>query len=285
MTASTSSVRTRFIGEPVPAEHPLLCAHRGFSGQQPEMTIAAYRAAIAWSAEKQIPISLECDVHFSADDELICLHDLDVDRTSAETGLVFDRTVAELKQIDFGSWKVADPEPEQRELTTLRELMVLVAQAREAGTDVSLAIETKHPNPRGLEIEERVAALVTEFGWDTAGSPVRVISFNLAAVERIGELLPAVSRTFLIEIDFGPWIDGHLPEGLNAIGPDIDLIRRDPEFVARAREHGNEVHVWTLNKPADIELCRDLGVVGFTTDHLDRVADRVTFAQSSPRVR
>ena len=50
------------------------------------MTKAAYQAAIEWAYETEIPLGLECDVHFSADDELICLHDLTLDRTSTSSG-------------------------------------------------------------------------------------------------------------------------------------------------------------------------------------------------------
>ena len=46
--------------------------------------------------------------------------------------------------------------------------------------------------------------------------------------------------------------------------------------MARARAHGNEVHVWTANEPADIAFCRDLGVTGFTTDYPDRVLAALT---------
>ena len=65
---------------------PVLIAHRGFSSRHPEMTRAAYQAAIDWVYETEIPLGLECDVHFSADDELICLHDLTLDRTSTSSG-------------------------------------------------------------------------------------------------------------------------------------------------------------------------------------------------------
>ena len=65
------------------------------------MTRAAYRAAIAWSAKTGIELGLECDVHFSADDQLICLHDLSVKRTSRSRGRAHDMTVAQLKRLDF----------------------------------------------------------------------------------------------------------------------------------------------------------------------------------------
>ena len=146
------------------------------------MTKAAYQAAIEWAYETEIPLGLECDVHFSADDELICLHDLTLDRTSTSSGRAYEHTVEQLKLLDFGSRSLPDPGPEQRELVTLRELMIMVRDARRDHVPVSLVIETKHPNDRGREVEERVAAMLVEFGWDHPGAPVRLLSFSVKAV-------------------------------------------------------------------------------------------------------
>jgi glycerophosphoryl diester phosphodiesterase len=251
---------------------PVLIAHRGFSSRHPEMTKAAYQAAIDWSYQTEIPLGLECDVHFSADDELVCLHDLTLDRTSTGSGPAYERSVPELKELDFGSRRVADPDPEQRELVTLRELMIMVRDARQDHVPVSLVIETKHPNDRGREVEERVAAMLAEFGWNQPGAPVRLISFSVKAVRRFGWLLPGLERTLLIENDLGKWRDGKLPEGVRVAGPDLALIKQDPDFVNRSLQREHEVHVWTVNEPDDVRFCRDLGVTGFTTDYPDRVA-------------
>jgi glycerophosphoryl diester phosphodiesterase len=254
------------------AGSPVLIAHRGFSSRHPEMTRAAYQAAIEWSRETGIPLGLECDVHFSADDELVCLHDLTLDRTATSSGRAYDRTVAELKQLDFGSRRIPDPEPEERELITLRELMIMVREARHDHVPVSLVIETKHPNDRGREVEERVAAMLTEFRWDRPGAPVRLLSFSVKAMKRFGWLLPALERTLLVEDDLGRWRSGKLPDGVAVVGPDLALIKEDPDFVNRSRKKDHQVHVWTVNEPDDIRFCRDLGVTGFTTDYPDRVA-------------
>jgi glycerophosphoryl diester phosphodiesterase len=251
---------------------PVLIAHRGFSSRHPEMTRAAYQAAIEWAHETEIPLGLECDVHFSADDELICLHDLTVDRTSTSSGPAYQRTVAELKLLDFGSRSVANPEAEQRELITLRELLIMVRDARQDHVPVSMVIETKHPNDRGRAVEERVAAMLTEFGWAQPDAPVRLLSFSVKALRRFSWLLPGLERTLLIEDDLGRWRDGKLPDGVHVVGPDLTLIKEDPEFVERSLQRGHQVHVWTVNEPEDIRFCRDLGVTGFTTDYPDRVA-------------
>jgi glycerophosphoryl diester phosphodiesterase len=249
-----------------------IAAHRGFSARHPEATRAAYQEVIAWSESSGIPVSLECDVHFSSDGALICLHDLTVDRTSNGTGLASDHTLAELRELDFGSWRVPDPTPAQRALVTLEEVLTMVREARDHGVPVSVAIETKHPNSRGTEIEEEVALLLRRVGWDRAGSPVRIISFSVAGLAVAGRLLPELERTLLVEIDLEPVSSGELPEGVRIVSPDVRLLRQDPEFVARAQAHGNQVHVWTVNTPADLDFCRSLGATGYTTDDPELVA-------------
>ena len=241
-------------------------AHRGWSARHPEMTRAAYRAAIEWAASTGEELGLECDVQFSADDQLVCFHDQNLQRTAGLPHRPVDLTVAQLKRLDFGSWVRVSPEPEERELVTLAELLGMTAQARADGVDVTLAIETKHPNPRALDVEDRLAAMLRALGWHHAGSPVRIITFDLDGVERLGRLLPEVPRTLLLRRDLTPWWDAELPPGVRAVGVDLTLLRRDPGFVEHMLHRGCEVHAYTVNHPDDVRFCRDLGVSGFTTD-------------------
>ena len=80
---------------------PLLSVnHRGYNSVAPENTIPAFRL----SAAKGFP-AVETDVQITSDDEFVCIHDTTVDRTSNGSGNVADKTLAELKALDFGSWK------------------------------------------------------------------------------------------------------------------------------------------------------------------------------------
>lgn len=250
-----------------------IIAHRGFSARHPEMTRAAYQAAIEWSATTGSPLGLECDVHFSADDHLICLHDLSIERTSKVLGWAIDLTVAQLKRLDFGSRSAGAATPAEQELVTLAELLVMVRDARARGVDVSLVIETKHPNPRGGEVERRVAEMLADYGWDQAGSPVRVISFSPAAMHRFAKLLPDIERSLLIDQGLGQWNSGDLPTGVTIVGIDIEMIRQDPSLVDRFLQRGHVVHAWTLNDPGDIRLCAEIGVTNFTSDAPNLVAE------------
>jgi glycerophosphoryl diester phosphodiesterase len=234
------------------------------------MTLAAYQDAISWSVAAGEPLALECDVRFSRDDQLVCLHDSTLTRTSDGQGFVDAKTLAELRALDFGSWKVPDPTEAQRSVMSLPDLLDLVQTAQHGGADVSLSIETKHPNSHGLQLERHVCRLLADRGWDAPGSPVRLITFSVPAARLLATLAPDVDRTLLIDRHLDHWGNGLLPSGIRDVGVNIRLLRKDPGFVRRARAHGNEVHAWTVNEVSDLQLCRDLGVASVTTDHPDR---------------
>jgi glycerophosphoryl diester phosphodiesterase len=237
------------------------------------MTLAAYQEAIDWSLVEGVAVGLECDVRLTADDQLVCLHDASLGRTAHAFGPVSQWSLPELRTLDFGSWKTPEPTPAQRALVTLEELVGLVLAARLRGADVSLVIETKHPQPGGLELDQRVCQLLAAYGWDRPGAPVRLITFSLPAAELLARQLPVTDRTLLIEGGPGPCAGGTLPAGIRVVGVDIRLLRTDPGFVTRAVQCGNEVHAWTVNEWSDIALCLELGVTGLTSDYPDRVLE------------
>ena len=74
-------------------------AHRGFSSRAPENTLVAIREAIAIGADMA-----EIDVTLSSDNEIVVIHDETLQRTTNGTGLVSQFTLAELKDLDAGSW-------------------------------------------------------------------------------------------------------------------------------------------------------------------------------------
>ena len=70
-------------------------AHRGYSGNYPENTMLAFQKALEAGVD-----GIEFDVHLSKDGRLVIIHDELLDRTTDATGLVQDRTLAELRQLD-----------------------------------------------------------------------------------------------------------------------------------------------------------------------------------------
>lgn len=251
-------------------------AHRGSSEDVPEHTLAAYRKAIEDGAD-----ALECDVRLTADGHLVCVHDRRVNRTSNGRGAVSALELADLAALDFGSWRPDDAEgpdddPERRSVLTLERLLELVS---DAGRPVGLAIETKHPTRYAGQVEERLLETLRRFGLDRPvpgePPPVRVMSFSSRSLRRVRTGAPGLPTVFLMQFLSPRLRDGRLPAGVGTAGPSIRILRTHPGYVARLHRAGRRVHVWTVDEPADIELCLRLGVDAIITNRPAKVLEHI----------
>jgi len=266
-----------------------IIAHRGSREGSFEHTVAAYRKAVLDGAD-----ALECDVRLTADGHLVCLHDRRVDFVSNSRGVVSTMDLADLTQIQFGArraWRPLDryraadtpaatpsEDPTQHAVITLRQLLEL---ATGASRPVRLAIETKHPTRYAGAVEEKLVAMLDEFGL--RGGPratppgafgaqigahptVRVMSFALTSLRRMRRLAPDLDLVLLMGRVPVHLRDGGLPEGVRAAGVDVRVIRRHPEYVTKAHAQGNAVYVWTVNSFADADACLAAGVDALITD-------------------
>jgi glycerophosphoryl diester phosphodiesterase len=272
----------RAVPDAHPAGRPVqVVAHRGASEDAPEHTLAAYRKAIEDGAD-----ALECDVRLTADGELVCVHDWRVNRTSNGRGAVSSLELADLAALDFGSWKGkwTDPEtPERRDpgessrVLTLHRLLELVTATERR---VELAIETKHPTRWAGQVEERLLELLRRFGLDgppAAGAPsqVRVMSFSARSLRRVRAAAPALPTVHLMQYVSPRHRDGRLAAGVSIAGPSIRIVRAHPGYVARLHRAGHLVHVWTVDEPADVELCVRLGVDAIITNRPRQVLSQL----------
>ena len=253
--------------QPAAPGRPQVVAHRGSSHAQPEHTLAAYVAALDEGAE-----GLECDVRLTADGHLVCMHDRRVDRTTNGHGLVSTMELAQLDELDFASWKrpwadLDDEAPEIDEQTRgVLSMQRLLESVADYDRPVDLAIETKHPTRYGGLVERRLVELLAKFGWDGTGSPARVMSFSWVALRRIRRLAPDLRLVFLIDSPLAWASSRPFAEPDWIAGPGIELLHRYPDLIRRIRKAGTEVHVWTVNTEADVDLCRELDVSAVITD-------------------
>ncbi|MFI6848437.1 glycerophosphodiester phosphodiesterase family protein [Kitasatospora sp. NBC_00085] len=249
-------------------------AHRGSSHALPEHTLAAYRRALEEGAD-----AVECDVRVTADGELVCVHDRRIGRVSDGRGTVSAMTLAQLEAHDFGAWKTGVPseDPELRGVLRLESLLELVA---DCGRPVDLAIETKHPVRFRGRVESELLRMLDRFkigGAQQGEEPreddrpqARIMSFSSLALTRVAAAAPEYPRVFLFERMLA--LQGRLRPGAplpgraRIAGPGIDLVRARPRLVTRLRELGHQVHVWTVDEPADVELCLELGVSAIITN-------------------
>jgi glycerophosphoryl diester phosphodiesterase len=250
-----------------PRTRPQVVAHRGSSHDTAEHTLAAYVKALDEGAE-----GLECDVRLTADGHLVCVHDRDVRRTTSSIGLVSTMSLAELDELDFAAWKnpwadlddeAPERDPADGKVLTLRKLLETVA---DYDRHVELAIETKHPTRYGGLVERRLVESLGDFGWDGAGSPARIMSFSLNAVNRVRRLAPDLDVVMLVEKAhhwpvLRPMVDDDW-----IIAPGIKELREHPGLGKHLVKAGREIHVWTVNTAEDLQLCLDLGVSAVITD-------------------
>ena len=251
---------------------PLIVAHRGASGHRAEHTLAAYLLALEQGSD-----GLECDVRLTRDGHLVCVHDRRIDRTSTGRGAVSALDYPALAAHEFGSWhdefpdsaddlvhrRVADPiePPEHRRLLTLAELLELVM---DFPRPVQLFVETKHPVRYSGFVEAKLVALLARYGLarppSRCDSPVAVMSFSSRALRRVRADAPALPTVLLVRDLSGLRGDGRLPPWADITGPSVRLVRAHPDYVERAARCGNPTYCWTVDEPADLNLCREAGV-------------------------
>ncbi len=249
-----------------PTTRPQVVAHRGSNSTLAEHTLAAYERAIAEGAG-----ALECDVRLTADGVAVCVHDRTIERTSDGYGIVSIKSYNDLSQRDFGAHrKMGDASPDDpafRHLLTLEHLLDLVVSTPRP---LDIAIETKHPVRYAGLVEERVVAMLQRFGLARPApgthSQARLMSFSEVALRRMRSLAPLIPTVFLMDRVPLRSRAGWLPSGARIAGPGIHVLRAHPGFVKRVHDTGCEVHVWTVDTAADVDLCLELGVDAIITN-------------------
>ncbi len=191
---------------------PTVIAHRGLSGDHPEHSLSAYRAAITAGAD-----AVEVDVVPTADGVLVARHENELSCTTdvarhpefaarRRTGLVDSRvvtgwfvedfTLAELRELRLSErWPALRPmaadRAESERVATLAEVIdeVLAAPAR-LGREVRICIELKHPThfaDQGLRVGELLLAELTARRLLQASAPVSIFAFETGVLRWLAQ--------------------------------------------------------------------------------------------------
>lgn len=231
---------------------PLIAAHRGGLFLWPENSARAFRESALLAIEQA-----ECDVHLTADGEVVVMHDATLDRTTDASGPVVQKTLAEFRRARVrGTGGEAPP--------TLAEYLAILA-----GTPVAPRIEIKgdaqrRPYP-GI-VAKTLAAL------DASGQRGRawIIGFQAEPMAECQAAGGLAGVAWLLEIptliDLG--VEGVLAvarrHGFAEIGMHEKVL--DAGLLARLRSAGFGVGVWGANHEASIRRMIGLGVDLFATD-------------------
>lgn len=266
------------------SQRPRVFAHRGSSGAYAEHTRAAYLHALEEGSD-----GVETDVHLTADGHVICCHDFTVDATSDGAGKIAEMTLAELRGLDFHSWKGVDIPAAYgapaEQFVTLDELLTLL---RGAGRSVALVLELKHPGSpqeHRQDLDDASVEVLRAHGWDPATSQIPgdavgttvEVSFMSFSAESLRHLLrdhPEIPRALVCAVfDQRERTVPLIEEGLVGLaGPGVPWAQKHPERLKEWAHRGIPSRVWTVDDPEDARFLIGLGAVeGLTTNHPDRI--------------
>lgn len=234
---------------------PLILAHRGGAGEQPENSSAAFAAAYAAGFRH-----FETDTRSTKDGVAVVFHDETLERTTDGIGAVYDYTWAELSKVRDASGA---------RLMRLDELL-------DAYPDVIFNIDVKS--------DYALEPLVSVIEKAKVHSRVCIASFSQRRIRRVQKALPGVATSMSLLAAATFVGAAHLPArmagGVSWILPSsrrgtqalqVPTVRNgvrvvDETFVNLAHRRGQAVHVWTINEPAEVDRLLSLGVDGFVTD-------------------
>lgn len=239
----------------VPAFGQLIVAHRGASFSAPENTLAAF--ALAWKEEAD---AIEGDFRLTRDGHIVCIHDSNTSRTSNVDCKVAESNLADLQQLDVGSWK-HERYSDQR-IPTLEKVLEMVP----AGKKIFIELKA------GPEIVGPLKKVVANSPLDV--EQMVVIAFDKATVREVKKRLPELKTHWLTGYDSETESDSYdrITETLRWCRADGlgSEAKRDcfNEGLVRQLEGGGfkEFHVWTVDDPKDAKYYASLGAYGITTN-------------------
>ena len=215
---------------------------------------------------------LEMDVHITADDALVLMHDDTVDRTTDGQGAIRDKTLAELKQLNVAyHWSQDGSTYPYREnpqrILTVDEVFATYPR-------YPMVVELKTPDP------EAARSLCRKLKAFNKSNLVIVSSFHQEAVDTLREDCPqvatgagsdevkmfaAATKLRLFRLLSPRYQALHIPRDYDG----ITLVNRSS--LRQVQDHGVRVDVWTVNDEAEMRRLIELGVDGIMTDRPDRL--------------
>lgn len=254
MTATTASAKA-------PTDVDVI-AHRGSSGAAPENTLAAIRLAIDQRSDV-----VENDIQRTADGELVIMHDTTLARTT-DVEQVFparapwnvgDFTLAEIKQLDAGSWFA--PEFTGERVPTLAEWVNAV------GGRAGMLLEPKAPELYpGIEVDlDKELRSLPAFNRALRADRVVVQSFNHAWLRTYKDMAPDVPVGLLFGSKPTEADIASAATWAQQVNPALGVI--DEATVDQVHARGLEIHVWTVNAGQDMRRAIGWDVDGIITNY------------------
>lgn len=235
---------------------PAVIAHRGASHDAPENTIAAFN--LAW---QQGADGVEGDFYLTKDGEIVCIHDATTKRTAGQTITVAGATLAELRQLDVGSWK--GDQWDRARIPTIDEVLATVPEGKKVFIEIKCG-------PEILPALEKALAKSKLQPGQTV-----IISFDSKVIAETKRQIPQLKALWLTGFKTDENTGVVRPSAkeilatLEQIGADgVDCNAHtivDQQFIQTLRAAHKEVHIWTVDDVTTAKRVLQLGVDSLTT--------------------
>jgi glycerophosphoryl diester phosphodiesterase len=233
----------------------------------PENTLPAFTEALASGADR-----LEMDVHLTADEQVIVLHDADLDRTTDGKGPAARLRLSEIRELDAG-YQFESPEG-QHPFRGRRIRIPTFAEVLTHFANVPINVELKLDEPELVKTVKRL--LERHDAW----ARVLLTAETQALMDRIRSTMPEALTGMCMQEVLEFWGSGgnpgYAPRGFALQIPvtygGIPVITQ--QFVNVAHAANLEVHAWVINEEAEMRHLVNLGVDGIMTDY-PRLASKV----------
>ena len=228
----------------------MLVGHRGATGYAPEHSMRGYHMAIDKGADY-----IELDLQLTKDNKLLCMHDSTLDRTTTGTGLIQDKTLAEIQS----SYTLKEGD----EIPSLEDVL------KEFGNSAKYYIETKRPFD--MNMDKELLKQLKDYkliGYKTKKFDVIIQSFAKESLINIKNQYSNIPLVYLSNTFTESYIQEAFDNDFYAVAPKYTTITKS--LVDNAHSKGLKVHTWTVNSTVDMRDMENKGVDGIFTNYLDR---------------
>ncbi|MCP4142690.1 MAG: glycerophosphodiester phosphodiesterase [Chloroflexi bacterium] len=247
-------------------EYPLVIAHQGGDHVWPGETLYAFENSVALGVD-----ILEMDAHITADGILVLLHDESVDRTTNDSGLVEEMTLAELKKLDAAYWWSVDDgasypyRGKGLVIATLEEIF-------KAFPDYPVNIEIKKTE---RSMAQPLCNLIREYNMQ---DKTLIASFHDERMAEFRDICPEVATSgsrsevkefIILNYAFLGGIYSPVESSLQVPERDSGILLVRPGLMRGAHKRNMQVHIWTPNSREDLQRFINMGVDGIITDRPD----------------
>jgi len=242
--------------------------HRGGAGFWPENTMYSFERAVDLGVDV-----LETEIHSTADNILVLMHDSTVDRTTNGSGPISSFTLEELKTLDAGYNWTSDG----GQTFPFRGSGITVPTLEEVFTalpTVRINIDIKQEKPSLL------ASLCKTIRTFDMVDRVMVASFSSKVLKDFRRVCPEVATSagtgevalfFMMNKVFLGAAYRPACQAFQVPEYSSGLRVLTKRFVNTAHGLNLEVHAWTINEVNDMKRLLALGVDGIVTDYPDRL--------------